>query len=178
LGAGLRDLGENRIEELEAKVEHFGADTATWHMIGRLQSRKTRRAIAVADVLHSVDSLKLAQKVSGAAAHDGRLVEVLAQVNTSGEESKGGFTVDSAFDEIAGMSELPGLRVKGLMTMAPFTAFASLRELSESLVAAIDGFGTELSMGMTNDLNVAIREGSTMVRVGTALFGPRTGYTT
>jgi uncharacterized pyridoxal phosphate-containing UPF0001 family protein len=84
------------------------------------------------------------------------------------------------------MAELPGLRVTGLMTMAPFvedeavltTAFASLRELSESLVAAIDGFGTELSMGMTNDLDVAIREGSTMVRVGTALFGPRTGYTT
>ena len=186
LGAGLRDLGENRIEELEAKVEHFGEDAASWHMIGHLQSRKTRRAIAVADIVHSVDSLKLARKVSAAGAQDGRRVEVLAQVNTSGEESKGGFTVDSAFDEIAQMAELPGLRMMGLMTMAPFvedeavltTAFASLRELSEALVAAIDGFGTELSMGMTNDLDVAIREGSTMVRVGTALFGPRTGYTT
>jgi len=186
LGAGLKDLGENRVEELEAKVEQFGADAATWHMIGHLQSRKARRAIAVADMVHSVDSLKLAQKVSRAAEDDGRLVEVLAQVNTSGEESKSGFTVDSASEEIAEMAELPGLRVNGLMTMAPFvddeavlvTAFASLRRLSESLVSAIDGFGTELSMGMTNDLDIAIREGSTMVRIGTALFGPRTGYTT
>ena len=186
LGAGLSDLGENRIEELESKVEHFGAEAATWHMIGHVQSRKARRTIAVADMVHSVDSLKLAQKVSRAAEDDGRLVEVLAQVNTSGEESKSGFTVDSAFEGLAQMSELPGLRVNGLMTMAPFvddeavltTAFASLRRLSESLVSAIDGFGTELSMGMTNDLDVAIREGSTMVRIGTALFGPRTGYTT
>ncbi|MDE3002798.1 MAG: YggS family pyridoxal phosphate-dependent enzyme [Gemmatimonadota bacterium] len=186
LGAGLRDLGENRVEELEAKVRHFGADAATWHMIGHLQSRKARRAVAVADVVHSVDSLKLARKVSSAAMEGGGLVEVLVQVNTSGEESKSGFAVNSAFDEIAELSQLPGLRVNGLMTMAPFiddevvlaNAFASLRRLSESLVSAINGFGAELSMGMTNDLDVAIREGSTMVRIGTALFGPRPGYTT
>ena len=186
LQAGLSDLGENRVEELEAKVGHFGADAATWHMIGHLQSRKAQRAVAVADMVHSVDSLKLARKMSSARVEDRGLVEVLAQVNTSGEESKGGFAVDSAFDEIAEMSELPGLHVKGLMTMAPFvedeavltTAFASLRRLSESLVSNLDGFGAELSMGMTNDLDVAIREGSTMVRIGTALFGPRTGYTT
>ena len=178
--------GENRVEELEAKVRHFGADAATWHMIGHLQSRKARRAVAVADVVHSVDSLKLARKVSSAAMEGGGLVEVLVQVNTSGEESKSGFAVNSAFDEIAELSQLPGLRVNGLMTMAPFiddevvlaNAFASLRRLSESLVSAINGFGAELSMGMTNDLDVAIREGSTMVRIGTALFGPRPGYTT
>ena len=186
LQAGLRDLGENRVEELEGKVEHFGADAATWHMIGHLQSRKAQRAVAVADMVHSVDSLKVARKMSSALVEDRGLVEVLAQVNTSGEESKSGFAVASAFDEIAEMSELPGLHVKGLMTMAPFvedeavltTAFASLRRLSESLVSNVDGFGAELSMGMTNDLDVAIREGSTMVRIGTALFGPRTGYTT
>jgi pyridoxal phosphate enzyme (YggS family) len=186
LEAGLRDLGENRVEELEAKVEHFGADAATWHMIGHLQSRKAQRAVLVADMVHSVDSLKLARRMSSGLSEDRGVVEVLAQVNTSGEESKSGFSVASALDEIAEMSELPGLRVKGLMTMAPFvedevvltTAFASLRRLSESLISTVDGIGPELSMGMTNDLDIAIREGSTMVRIGTALFGPRTGYTT
>ncbi len=185
LVAGLEDLGENRVEELEAKVERFGTGCAQWNMIGHLQSRKTRRVLAVADVVHSVDSLKLAHKISTSIIEGEDLVEVLAQVNTSGEESKGGFMIESAFDEIAELAELPGLRVSGLMTMAPFvddeavlaSAFTSLRRLSESLVASVDGFGTELSMGMTNDLDIAIREGSTMVRIGTALFGPRPGYT-
>ena len=185
LQAGLEDLGENRVEELEEKVEQFGAERVQWHMIGHLQSRKTRRVLAVADVVHSVDSLKLARKISTSSIEGGGLVEVLAQVNTSGEKSKGGFMIESAFEEIAELAELPGLRVSGLMTMAPFvddeavltSAFTSLRRLSESLVASLDGFGTELSMGMTNDLDIAIREGSTMVRIGTALFGPRPGYT-
>jgi pyridoxal phosphate enzyme (YggS family) len=184
LEAGLEDLGENRVEELEAKVEKFGSNSATWHMIGHLQSRKTRRVLAVADVVHSVDSLKLARKMSATTSEDGSLVKVLAQVNTSGEESKGGFKMESAFEEISQLAEFSGLQVSGLMTMAPFVedktlltnAFVSLRSLSESLVASIDGFGTELSMGMTNDLDIAIREGSTMVRIGTALFGPRPGY--
>jgi hypothetical protein len=184
LEAGLEDLGENRVEELEAKVEKFGSNSATWHMIGHLQSRKTRRVLAVADVVHSVDSLKLARKISATTSEDGSLVKVLAQVNTSGEESKSGFKMESAFEEISQLAEFSGLQVSGLMTMAPFVddktlltnAFVSLRRLSESLVASVDGFGTELSMGMTNDLDIAIREGSTMVRIGTALFGPRPGY--
>ena len=184
LEAGLEDLGENRVEELEAKVEKFGPNSATWHMIGHLQSRKTQRVLAVADVVHSVDSLKLARKISATTSEDGSLVKVLAQVNTSGEESKSGFKMESAFEEISQLAEFSGLQVSGLMTMAPFVedktlltnAFVSLRSLSESLVASIDGFGTELSMGMTNDLDIAIREGSTMVRIGTALFGPRPGY--
>ena len=186
LHAGLRDLGENRVEELVAKIAHFGSEAATWHMIGHLQSRKVRGAVGVADMIHSVDSLRLARRISNAASENGSLVEVLAQVNTSGEESKSGFVATSALDEISEMAELPGLRVQGLMTMAPFVedeavltgAFASLRDLSESLSESVDGIGTELSMGMTNDLDLAIREGSTMVRIGTALFGPRTGYPT
>jgi PLP dependent protein len=181
LAAGLTDLGENRIEELEAKVAHFGRDTATWHMIGHLQSRKARRAAGAASLVHSVDSLKLAGKLSQAALDEGRVLSVLAQVNTSGELSKGGFEGDGAGDQIAKMAELPGLRVHGLMTMAPFVddevvlgrAFRSLRLLSESVRAGTDGVGPELSMGMTNDMGIAIREGSTMVRIGTALFGPR-----
>jgi pyridoxal phosphate enzyme (YggS family) len=185
LAAGLTDLGENRVEELESKIETFGAETATWHMIGHLQSRKAYRASAVADLIHSVDSFRLAEKISRGAAEDDRVVDVLAQVNTSGEESKGGFSVADAAEEIIRMAELPGLRVHGLMTMAPFvddevvlgTAFAALRGLSDTVRAATNEVGAELSMGMTNDLEIAIREGSTMVRIGTALFGPRTGYT-
>ncbi len=181
VAAGLTDLGENRVEELEAKVEAFGADAATWHMIGHLQGRKAKRAVAAADVIHSIDSLRLAERIARAAAEDGRTATVLAQVNTSGEQSKGGFSLDSAAEEISSMAELPGLRVNGLMTMAPFVddevvlgkAFASLRQLSERLVGGAGMVGPELSMGMTNDLEIAIREGSTMVRIGTALFGAR-----
>ena len=181
LAAGLTDLGENRVEELESKVEHFGADGVRWHMIGHLQSRKAKRASIVAHLVHSVDSLRLAEKISRAAVEDERLVHVLAQVNTSGEESKSGFTPESVSDDLPAMAELPGLSVEGLMTMAPFVddevvlgdAFARLRRLSEELRGSGVAVGPELSMGMTNDLEIAIREGSTMVRIGTALFGQR-----
>jgi len=181
LAAGLTDLGENRIEELESKVAHFGREAATWHMIGHLQSRKAKRAASNADLIHSVDSIRLAEKLSRGAEEDGLVVSVLAQVNTSGELSKGGFASEGADEEIARMAELPALRVNGLMTMAPFVddevvlgrAFGALRLLSERLRQSTDRVGAELSMGMTNDMEIAIREGSTMVRVGTALFGPR-----
>lgn len=181
LAAGLTDLGENRVEELEAKVAHFGSDGVRWHMIGHLQSRKAKRAAAVAHLVHSVDSLRLAQRISRAAVENERVVHVLAQVNTSGEESKSGFTTVGAIDELQEMVELPGLSVDGLMTMAPFVddeavlseAFGRLRRLSERLRGEGTSIGPELSMGMTNDMEIAIREGSTMVRIGTALFGPR-----
>lgn len=181
LGAGLTDLGENRVEELASKTAYFGLDAATWHMIGHVQSRKAKSVVGMAHLVHSVDSLKLAGRLSRAAQEQGMTLNVLAQVNTSGEQSKGGFTPSSSLDEITNMAELPGLNVNGLMTMAPFVddevvlgrAFESLRRLLEALRSASPSVGEELSMGMTNDLEVAIREGSTMVRVGTALFGPR-----
>jgi len=183
LAAGLTDLGENRVEELEAKVETLGAAAVTWHMIGHVQSRKARRVTHVADVIHSVDSFRLGVRLSQAAVEQERTLTVLAQVNTSGEGSKSGFDLDDAADQIERMAELPGLRVHGLMTMAPFVddevvlgdAFAALRRIGELLAASTDRVGRELSMGMTNDLEIAIREGSTMVRIGTALFGKRVG---
>ena len=183
LAAGLTDLGENRVEELETKVGHFGSEEATWHMIGHVQSRKAPRAAAVADLIHSVDSLKLAEKLSRAAEGQGGEIQVLVQVNTSGEESKSGLSGDRALEVVTRMAELPGLRLDGLMTMAPFvddetvltSAFRGLRELSERIRASGVAVGPELSMGMTNDLEIAIREGSTMVRIGTALFGARGG---
>ena len=181
LNAGLNDLGENRVEELEAKVAEFGAGAATWHMIGHLQSRKAARAAELADLIHSVDSAKVAQKIAARASELGVSSKVLLQVNTSGEESKSGLDSDSAVEEVIRLAELPGLDVGGLMTMAPFVddemvlaeSFRGLREVSEAARAHSGRVGPELSMGMTNDLHIAIREGSTMVRIGTALFGPR-----
>jgi pyridoxal phosphate enzyme (YggS family) len=181
--AGLTDLGENRVVELEQKVAAFGSDGISWHMIGHVQSRKAARLVGLADLVHSLDSRKLAGKLSRAAVDEGTLVEVLAQVNTSGEASKGGFDIDAGLEPILEIAELPGLRVRGLMNMAPFvddesvlgSAFGGLRRLSERLREASDRIGPELSMGMTNDLEIAIREGSTMIRIGTALFGERAG---
>ena len=183
IDAGLTDLAENRVAELDAKVEAFGKEAATWHMIGHIQSRKAPRVVAIAELVHSVDSPRLGEKLSRAAVDQGTVLDVLAQVNTSGEASKGGFELDGAVEEIHAMAELAGLRVRGLMTMAPFVddevvlgdAFAALRRLSDRLTASTDRIGSELSMGMTNDLEIAIREGSTMVRIGTALFGQREG---
>jgi pyridoxal phosphate enzyme (YggS family) len=181
LEAGLHDLGENRVEELEGKVGILGRDAATWHMIGHVQSRKAAAAAHLADWVHSVDSSKLATRLSRFALEEGRRLRVLAQVNASEEEQKSGFALDSAVEEIHRISELEGIRVEGLMTMAPFvddevvlgTTFRRVRETLERLEHIGAVVGSELSMGMTNDLEIAVREGSTMVRVGTALFGER-----
>lgn len=183
LAAGLHDLGENRIEELEEKVSARGRDAATWHMIGHVQGRKARRAAELADLIHSIDSVKLAQRLARVGVEAGIEVAGLAQVNTSGERSKSGFALEEAVEQVHRIAELSGLRVEGLMTMAPFVddaavlsaAFAGLRETLEAVRRVTDAVGAELSMGMTNDLEIAIREGSTMVRIGTALFGDRPG---
>ena len=181
LSAGLRDLGENRVEELEEKVRARGREGAIWHMIGHVQGRKARRAAELVHLIHSVDSESLAEKLSKVATEDGRDVHVLAQVNTSGEESTGGLELDGAVEAVHRLAELPGLQVQGLMTMAPLvddesvlhSAFARLREVREGVRRVTDRVGLELSMGMTNDLEIAIGEGSTMIRIGTALFGER-----
>lgn len=178
---GLRDLGENRVEELEEKVAALGRGAVRWHMIGHVQGRKAARVAAVADLVHSVDSLKLAGRLSRAAEGAGARLPVLAQVNTSGEGSKSGFEPAEAVDGVLSMADLPGLEVLGLMTMAPFVddervlaaAFRRLRETAESARRQDARIGGALSMGMTNDLEIAIREGSTLVRIGTALFGER-----
>ena len=181
LALGLQDLGENRVEELMHKVALFGRFGARWHMIGHVQSRKAKEVALLADLVHSVDSLKLAQKLGRAATDADRTLGVLIQVNTSGEASKEGLDVAEAEDVAPQIAEIAGLRVQGLMTMAPLTddervlgaTFGRLRELRDRLRARSEHVGNELSMGMTNDLAVAIREGSTMVRIGTALFGER-----
>ena len=185
LAAGLSDLGENRIEELAEKVAALRAaepkSPVNWHLVGHVQSRKARSAAQLADLVHSVDSVRLAERMARAAREAGLTARVLVQVNTSGEAAKHGLPTAGAQEEVLRMAELSGLRVEGLMTMAPrttdqtvlTTTFARLRELRDRLVFADERVGAELSMGMSNDLAVAVREGSTMVRVGTALFGQR-----
>lgn len=182
--AGLRAIGENRVQELEAKRAEYPPDELQpeWHLIGHLQRNKVRKALRLFDRIHSVDSLRLARELSAAAQQAGVRVRALVQVNVSGEASKGGFDAARGTGDIAEAVALPGLAVDGLMTMAPFTqdeavlraTFGGARALLERCVA--DGMpfaGRELSMGMSGDYEIAVEEGSTMVRLGTVLFGER-----
>ena len=179
IAAGLCDLGENRVQELDEKVAELGRSAARWHLIGHLQRNKAARAVALCDLVHSVDSLRLAEALSRSADAAATVLPVLVQVNVSGEATKSGFAADSAVDEVARIAALPGLRVEGLMTMAPFTddqalirrVFAGTRRLLEEAVPVLAG--RELSMGMSNDYEVAVEEGATLVRVGSSLFGER-----
>mgnify|MGYP001072538034 CR=1 FL=1 len=182
LAAGLTRCGENRVQELEAKVHEVGRDRVEWHLIGHLQRNKVRKAVGLFDLIHSIDSLRLARALSEEAQRSGLEIVGLVQVNTSGEPQKGGFSSAEAVDAVGEIVSLPGLRVCGLMTMAPFTSderelrrtFAGARELFERCASEVPGFEPRhLSMGMSNDFEVAVEEGSTMVRLGTILFGER-----
>ncbi|MEJ2501713.1 MAG: YggS family pyridoxal phosphate-dependent enzyme [Gemmatimonadota bacterium] len=183
LAAGLDRLGENRIGELEAKVDAVGRDAAEWHMIGHLQRNKARTAVPLFDRIHSIDSLRLARTLSKEAVRAERVVRGYMQVNVSGEEAKGGFTPDTSVDALGAIGELESVEIHGLMTMAPFTddedvlreTFAGTRRLLERLRAEVPDalYGAELSMGMSNDYEIAIEEGATVVRLGTVLFGER-----
>lgn len=186
VAAGLRDCGENRVAELESKVEDLGRDAATWHLIGHLQRNKVRKAIPLFDVVHSIDSLRLAQVLSDEAVRAGMVVQGLVQVNASGEEAKGGIDiaddVSAGVDAVRTIAALPGLKIQGVMTMAPFlddegvlrTTFKRTRRLFDECAAQVEGFDAQhISMGMSNDYEIAVEEGSTMVRLGTILFGER-----
>jgi PLP dependent protein len=180
--AGVRDAGENRVQELEGKVAAVGRDAVRWHLIGTLQRNKVRKALPLFDLLHSLDSVRLAEKLSEEAVAAGLTVRALAQVNVAGEASKGGFGPGEAPDALARICALPGLVVEGLMTMAPFVedeavlrrTFAATRRLAEEVARQVPAFRPEhLSMGMSNDFELAVEEGSTLVRLGTVLFGDR-----
>jgi pyridoxal phosphate enzyme (YggS family) len=189
---GLRHFGENRVEEAEEKLPllqaSFEFDPPVWHMIGHIQSRKAARAVALADVIHSLDSLRLAHRLDAFAAQADKRMPVLIEVNVSGEVSKYGFSASSGeerrelIEELASLGQLSHLEVLGLMTMAPIVpqpeearpVFAALRQLRDVLRSRLS-YSTwpELSMGMTDDFEVAIEEGATIVRIGRAIFGPR-----
>ncbi|HEU0016304.1 MAG TPA: YggS family pyridoxal phosphate-dependent enzyme [Longimicrobium sp.] len=182
IAAGLGDVGENRVQELGDKVAAVGRGAVRWHLIGHLQRNKAARAIHLFDLLHSLDSPRLAETLSREAVQAGVEVRALVQVNTSGEASKFGLAPDEAVDAVGRMAELPGLRLEGMMTMAPFTAdepvirrtFREARRLCQETARQVPGFsGRHLSMGMSNDFEAAVEEGSTLVRVGSVLFGER-----
>jgi len=176
ISAGLTVFGENYIQEAQAKIDEIDSP-AVWHFIGHLQSNKAKFAVTLFDLIHSVDTVKLARELNKRAGAIGRKMPILVQVNISGEESKSGAAKDQAEEFISQVLEFPNLETKGLMTMPPFfdnpdlarPYFKALRELKEKIGPPL----TELSMGMSGDFEAAIGEGATLVRVGTAIFGPR-----
>ena len=179
---GMRDFGENHPQEIRDKAPVLPADVR-WHMIGHLQRNKVKYVIRSAYMIHSLDSLALAEEISRQAVKAGRVMPVLAEVNVGGEESKYGLRPEDTEAFLRSVSGLPGISVQGLMTVAPPAAgpednrevFRRLRNLSIDIGHKnIDNiFMSELSMGMTGDFEAAIEEGATMVRVGTAIFGAR-----
>ena len=181
---GATDLGENRVQEAEGKITEVGRDRARWHLVGHLQANKARRAVNLFDVIHSLDSIDLAQRLDRLCVEEGRdNLSVLIQVDLGHEETKSGIDETELEQLVESLGSLERLQLIGLMTLPPFFEnpedgrpfFRKLRELRDQH-AAQGAFGDrkgELSMGMTNDFEVAIEEGATMVRIGTAIFGER-----
>ena len=181
---GATDVGENRVQEAEEKIIEVGREKVRWHLVGHLQANKARRAVNLFDVIHSLDSTDLARRLDRLCVEEGReKLPVLIQVDLGHEETKSGIDEKDLPQLIEGIRELNRLELIGLMTLPPFFEnaedsrpfFRRLRELREEL-AGRGAFGNrkaELSMGMTHDFRVAIEEGATMVRIGTAIFGER-----
>jgi PLP dependent protein len=180
VSAGQRWFGENYLQEAREKIAVLGHEVG-WHLVGHLQSNKAKSAVELFDLIHGVDSLKLAQALEKAAAAIGRFQEILLQVNLAGEARKSGVAPEHAAALLEEVRCLPHLKVEGLMTMPPFFPepeqarpyFRGLRELAERLRDASHLPLRELSMGMSGDYEVAVEEGATLVRVGTAIFGSR-----
>lgn len=179
--AGQRLFGENRIQELETKVPNLPKDIQ-WHLIGHLQSNKAAKAVALAAWTHSVDSQKLLEKIARCASETGVRPTILLELNVSGEESKDGVRqADDAMRLAEAAAKEPAVNFAGLMTMAPLDAdealrrrvFSGLREMRDRMESALSIKLPELSMGMSLDYVEAIKEGSTLVRIGTAIFGGR-----
>jgi pyridoxal phosphate enzyme (YggS family) len=185
---GATDLGENRVQEAETKIPEVGqselAKTPRWHLVGHLQANKARRALSLFDVIHSLDSIDLARRLDRLCVETGReSLPLLIQVDLGHEETKSGVNENELPQLVETVQQLERLELIGLMTLPPFFEdpkqarpyFRRLRELRDDLArqGAFGERGGELSMGMTNDFSVAIEEGATMVRIGTAIFGER-----
>jgi pyridoxal phosphate enzyme (YggS family) len=182
VAAGAFILGENRVQEAKEKIERLGS-LANWHLIGHLQTNKAKYAVKLFDLIHSVDNLELAREIDKQAAKAGKIQDVLIEVSIAGEAAKAGVAAESAADLVRAAARLKHISIKGLMTIPPFLDdqeqvrpyFRKLRELSVSIAKEnIPGVSmNDLSMGMSGDFEVAIEEGATMIRVGTAIFGGR-----
>ena len=175
--AGISVFGENKVQEAEGKIAELGRDRIEWHLIGHLQSNKARKAVQLFDVVHSVDSLDIARRLERICEEEGReSLEVLIQVDLAGEETKSGIPESDVPDLVDFLRTCKRLKFTGLMILPPYfddpeatrPYFKRLREIRDRIIP-----GGELSMGMSHDFEVAIEEGATMVRVGTAIFGER-----
>ena len=182
VAGGIAILGENRVQEAREKVEALGR-LAQWHLVGHLQTNKAKLAVQLFDVIHSLDSIKLARELDRHACAAGKRVPCLAEVNQGGELTKSGLTAEGVLPFLREAAGIAGLEILGLMSVPPFLEspedvrpyFRRLRALrDEAAAAGIPGIRMDhLSMGMSHDFEVAIEEGATMVRIGTAIFGPR-----
>ncbi len=182
IGHGVKEFGENKVQELTSKYEEVSCKV-NWHLIGHLQTNKVKYIVDKAYLIHSVDSLKLAKEIDKEAAKKSVICDILVQVNVANEDTKFGLELEDTAKLVEDISKLPNVRIKGLMTIAPFVDnpednrgyFSQLKQLSLDIKSKnIDNVDMSiLSMGMTNDYEVAIEEGATMVRVGTGIFGER-----
>lgn len=183
IDAGVEILGENYIQEAREKIDRLSSYPVSWHFIGRLQTNKAKYAVRLFDLIHSVDSFKLAVELNKQAKKVGKVQDILIQINVGQEVSKSGASPKEAFDLVKNIGRLENLCLRGLMTMPPFfnepqkvrPYFSSLCDLRDRIKAMMPTSvpANELSMGMTNDFEVAIQEGATLLRIGTAIFGER-----
>ena len=183
VSAGVSILGENRIQEAEQKIAQLPELPARWHLVGHLQTNKAKKAVRLFDLVHSVDSPRLVEALNRAADDDGKRQPILLQINIAGEQQKFGTSPEEFEALLDAALNAPFLEVKGLMVMPPYCEnpedsrphFRALRETAERYADKLSATGQriELSMGMTGDFEVAIEEGATMVRIGTAIFGER-----
>ncbi|MBW2107254.1 MAG: YggS family pyridoxal phosphate-dependent enzyme [Deltaproteobacteria bacterium] len=180
--AGVTDLGENYVQEAQEKIQGLADQAVSWHFIGHLQSNKAKHAVRLFDLIHSVDSLKLARALDKRAEVIGKVQKILIQVNISGEATKSGIAPNETLALARSIVQLENLHLCGLMTVPAFfnapdrvrPHFKAMRELRETLTMKFPDLGlSELSMGMTGDFEAAIEEGATIVRIGTAIFGHR-----
>ena len=182
IAAGATNVGENRVQEAKGKFAEIG-NTVTWHLIGHLQTNKVRQAVKFSDLIHSVDSLHLAEAISSEAARIDKVQDILVQVNLAKEDSKSGVYREDLQEVLQAVTKLPNLRLRGLMCMAPnYDDVEKCRPLFREMYKIyqqIKEMGLPasnidmLSMGMTHDYEIAVEEGANVVRVGTAIFGPR-----
>lgn len=180
MAAGLAEFGENRVQEAESKIPLVGPG-ARWHLIGHLQANKAKRAVSLFEEVHSIDSARLTEELGRRGLAAGRVVPCYAEVNTSGDATKHGVPPGEALDLLRRLAETTGIRAAGLMTIGPLAggaegaraSFRMLRDLRDEAVrAGVVPEGAGLSMGMSGDFEIAVEEGATVVRVGSALFGP------
>jgi len=182
INAGVKIIGENRVQDAKKKYHIFTADVE-WHLIGHLQTNKAKYAVEIFNCIHSVDSIKLTQEINKRSLQFGKIMDVLVEVNISGEETKYGIKSEEVETFLKEISEFPRIRIRGLMTVAPIVEdkekvrpyFRKLRELSEKIKSKnIENIKMDyLSMGMTEDFEIAIEEGANMVRIGRGIFGFR-----